>query len=69
MIMLSNATYTGVRRAQRGRLVARDRDDLLRDDLGFTGVTITDSLDGTATGPRALDQRRWPSARRGPGPT
>jgi beta-N-acetylhexosaminidase len=48
MIMLSNATYTaydGVNAAGWSHAIV---EDLLRDDLGFDGVTITDSLSGTA---------------------
>jgi beta-N-acetylhexosaminidase len=47
LIMLSNATYTAydaVHAAGWSRAIV----SLLRDDLGFAGVTITDSLDGTA---------------------
>lgn len=48
LIMLSNATYTAWdRRAAAGwsRAIVHD---LLREELGFQGVTMTDSLDGTA---------------------
>jgi beta-N-acetylhexosaminidase len=48
LIMLSNATYTAYdpyRAAGWSRAIGIT---LLRRDLGFTGVTITDSLDGTA---------------------
>ena len=48
MIMLSNATYTahdGVNAAGWSHAIGTD---LLRDTLGFDGVTITDSLSGTA---------------------
>ena len=48
MIMLSNATYTAydsVNGAGWSRAIAKG---LLRDQLGFRGVTITDSLSGTA---------------------
>jgi len=48
LIMLSNATYTAYdpfNAAGWSRVIAVT---LLRQDLGFTGVTITDSLDGTA---------------------
>ena len=47
--MLSNATYTAVRRPRRppaGR--RRSAHDSCARTLGFRGVTITDSLDGTA---------------------
>ena len=57
--MLSNATYTAWDRtnaaADWSRAIATD---LLRTELGFRGVTITDSLNGTAAArgvsPRAL---------------
>jgi beta-N-acetylhexosaminidase len=48
LIMLSNATYIaydGIYAAGWSRLIGVT---LLRQDLGFRGVTITDSLDGTA---------------------
>jgi beta-N-acetylhexosaminidase len=48
MIMLSNATYTAfdpVNGAGWSRTIVKG---LLRDQLGFSGVTITDSLSGTA---------------------
>jgi beta-N-acetylhexosaminidase len=48
LIMLSNATYSAydpVNAAGWSRAIGTT---LLRDELGFTGVTITDSLDGTA---------------------
>ena len=48
LIMLSNATYTaydGTHAAGWSRVITQT---LLRHDLGFTGVTITDSLSGTA---------------------
>jgi beta-N-acetylhexosaminidase len=48
MIMLSNATYTaydGTHAAGWSRTIATG---LLRDTLGFKGVSITDSLNGTA---------------------
>jgi beta-N-acetylhexosaminidase len=48
MIMLSNATYTAydpVNGAGWSRAIVKG---LLRDQLGFRGVTITDSLSGTA---------------------
>jgi beta-N-acetylhexosaminidase len=48
LIMLSNATYTAldpVNGAGWSRVIVKG---LLRDELGFGGVTITDSLSGTA---------------------
>jgi len=48
MIMLSNATYTAwdaVNAAGWSRAIVKG---LLRDQMGFRGVTITDSLSGTA---------------------
>lgn len=56
LIMLSNATYTaydGSNAAGWSRAVGVT---LLRHDLGFTGVTITDGLDGTAKA-RGLSDR------------
>ncbi len=48
MIMLSNATYSAYDAENAAGWSHAITDTLLRDDLGFTGVTITDSLDGTA---------------------
>ncbi|HEX5823689.1 MAG TPA: glycoside hydrolase family 3 N-terminal domain-containing protein [Candidatus Limnocylindrales bacterium] len=48
MIMLSNATYTAYDAHNAAGWSRTIVDTLLRHDLGFTGVTITDSLDGTA---------------------
>lgn len=48
MIMLSNATYTAYDPDNGAGWSAAIVGTLLRDDLGFTGVTITDSLSGTA---------------------
>jgi beta-N-acetylhexosaminidase len=48
LIMLSNATYTAYD-ARNGAGWSYTINRLLRHDLGFTGVTITDSLDGTAS--------------------
>jgi beta-N-acetylhexosaminidase len=56
LIMLSNATYTaydGTHAAGWSRVITQT---LLRRDLGFTGVTITDSLTGTAAA-RGLSSR------------
>jgi beta-N-acetylhexosaminidase len=56
LIMLSNATYTaydGFNAAGWSRAVGVT---LLRRDMGFTGVTITDGLDGTAKA-RGLSDR------------
>jgi beta-N-acetylhexosaminidase len=56
LIMLSNATYTaydGSHAAGWSRVITQT---LLRHDLGFTGVTITDSLTGTAVA-RGLSSR------------
>lgn len=49
MIMLSNATYTAYDAANGAGWSRAIGQSLLRDKLGFTGVTITDSLSGTAT--------------------
>jgi beta-N-acetylhexosaminidase len=48
MIMLSNATYPAFDPVDAAGWSPAIVDTLLRQDLGFTGVTITDSLDGTA---------------------
>jgi beta-N-acetylhexosaminidase len=49
MIMLSNATYTAYDANNAAGWSHAISVDLLRGKLGFTGVTITDSLDGTAS--------------------
>lgn len=48
LIMLSNATYSAYDAANAAGWSHAIAETLLRDDLGFRGVTITDSLDGTA---------------------
>ena len=48
MIMLSNATYTAYDPSHAAGWSAAIVNTLLRHDLGFRGVTITDGLDGTA---------------------
>jgi beta-N-acetylhexosaminidase len=48
MIMLSNATYTAYDAGHAAGWSRAITETLLRRDLGFTGVTITDSLNGTA---------------------
>jgi beta-N-acetylhexosaminidase len=48
MIMLSNATYSAYDRSHAAGWSPAIVGTLLRHDLGFTGVTITDGLDGTA---------------------
>jgi beta-N-acetylhexosaminidase len=48
MIMLSNATYTAYDANNAAGWSPAISVDLLRGKLGFTGVTITDSLDGAA---------------------
>jgi beta-N-acetylhexosaminidase len=48
LIMLSNATYTAYDSANAAGWSTAISVDLLRTTLGFTGVTITDSLNGTA---------------------
>lgn len=48
LIMLSNATYAAYDPANAAGWSHAIADTLLRGDLGFAGVTITDSLDGTA---------------------
>jgi beta-N-acetylhexosaminidase len=47
LIMLSNATYTAYDDGNAAGWSHAIAVTLLRHDLGFTGVTITDSLDGT----------------------
>lgn len=49
MVMLSNATYTAYDAANGAGWSHAISVDLLRTQLGFTGVTITDSLSGTAS--------------------
>jgi beta-N-acetylhexosaminidase len=56
MIMLSNATYTAYDRIYAAGWSHAISVTLLRHDLGFNGVTITDSLDGTAAA-RGLSTR------------
>ena len=46
--MLSNATYTAYDPTTRAGWSSAISTTLLRGDLGFEGVTITDSLSGTA---------------------
>ena len=46
--MLSNATYTAYDSVNAAGWSHAISVTLLRHDLGFKGVTITDSLDGTA---------------------
>ena len=48
MIMLSNATYAAYDGVNAAGWSSAIGTTLLRHDLGFAGVTITDSLDGTA---------------------
>ena len=48
MVMLSNAVYDAYDGANAAGWSAAIGTRLLRRDLGFTGVTITDSLDGAA---------------------
>ncbi len=48
MIMLSNATYTAYDRRNAASWSRAIVDGLLRAELGFEGVSITDSLNGTA---------------------
>jgi beta-N-acetylhexosaminidase len=48
IIMLSNATYTAYDSIYAAGWSQAIGETLLREDLGFSGVTITDSLDGTA---------------------
>ena len=48
VIMLSNATYPAYDADAAAGWSRTIVDDLLRDDLGFEGMSLTDSLDGTA---------------------
>lgn len=48
LIMLSNATYTAYDRKNAAGWSRAIAEGLLRDNLGFDGVSITDSLNGTA---------------------
>lgn len=48
IIMLSNATYSAYDRAHAAGWSTAINTTLLRSKLGFRGVTMTDSLDGTA---------------------
>jgi beta-N-acetylhexosaminidase len=48
MIMLSNATYPAYEASHAAGWSSVIVGTLLRHDLGFEGVTITDALDGTA---------------------
>jgi len=48
IVMLSNATYPAYDAANAAGWSRAIGTDLLRHDLGFKGVTMTDSLDGTA---------------------
>jgi beta-N-acetylhexosaminidase len=48
LVMLSNATYSALDRNHAAGWSAAISDDLLRGELGFGGVTVTDSLSGTA---------------------
>lgn len=48
LVMLSNATYPAYDAANAAGWSVEIGNDLLRKQLGFAGVTITDSLDGTA---------------------
>ena len=57
MIMLSNATYPAWDPLHAAGWSPAIVGTLLRGDLGFTGVTITDSLDGTASA-RGISTRR-----------
>ncbi len=48
LVMLSNATYTAYDPANAAGWSPAISTTLLRQDLGFSGVSITDSMDGTA---------------------
>jgi beta-N-acetylhexosaminidase len=57
MVMLSNAVYDAYDGANAAGWSAAIGTRLLRRDLGFTGVTITDSLDGAAHARGIADDR------------
>ena len=59
--MLSNATYPAWDSVQAAGWSPAIVGTLLRSELGFNGVTITDSLDGTAHA-RAISTRRLAAA-------
>ena len=61
LIMLSNATYPAWDPVHAAGWSPAIVGTLLRHDLGFTGVTITDSLDGTANA-RGISTRRLAAA-------
>ena len=61
LIMLSNATYPAYDPVHAAGWSPAIVGTLLRRDLGFTGVTITDSLDGTASA-RGISTRRLAAA-------
>jgi beta-N-acetylhexosaminidase len=61
LIMLSNATYPAYDSVHAAGWSPAIVGTLLRRDLGFTGVTITDSLDGTASA-RGISTRRLAAA-------
>ena len=61
LIMLSNATYPAYDPVHAAGWSPAIVGTLLRRDLGFTGVTITDSLDGTAAA-RGISTRRLAAA-------
>ena len=67
--MLSNATYTAYDSASAAGWSHAISVDLLRTALGFQGVTITDSLNGTAAARGVSVPTRWHDERRRPGPT
>lgn len=52
VVMLSNATYAAFDPEAAAGWSRAINQTLLRDELGFTGVTITDSLDGTGSARR-----------------
>jgi beta-N-acetylhexosaminidase len=66
LIMLSNATYPAYDPVHAAGWSPAIVGTLLRRDLGFTGVTITDSLDGTASA-RGISTRRLAAAAAGAG--
>ena len=69
MIMLSNATYAAYDKVNAAGWSSAIGTTLLRHDLGFKGVTITDSLDGTAHCPRPVHEGPRRARRGRPGRT
>src|SRR4029077_19298474 len=65
LIMLSKPTYSTYDPADAAGWSRAIGVTLLRDDLGYAGVTITDSLDGTGAAPGVGDKAVAPPPRGG----